>query len=498
LGLEPFKEVASLKYGPKVTPTFGASAMFLRFPEPVSGFLLATEFVNFRPKFFLLQIKRGDGLVVEKIHPVLEMESRSGPAGSAKEHKSTLESVVALCRKKMGRIIFTEQLVGKGIDHKIVGDGVLTFCVPCRPLQVESLEVSFTDTAWEVSVREQQGANSSLAKFKSMQRRAQARGSHITMGANGWHLTYKGTPTEHGYDTLMGDLQGIATVLKLLQQFHKLTKFHDSFSLESFSPTHITLLYRHPSGFSSRLSLNWKPEAGFALSFSHPLARYFEMLVNREQDMRSLLQQLACSLVPVHMISNHASEASRTDFALIPRSTSQLRLVFRNQFGVDFRFLTEESVTVDDAGASLFGESGLEPSQKKIFLQRIPSWGALLNYIQKRVASDFSMGDSFPGLVPHSALESVLQLLHSYLGVSSQLNEAENSLAALEKETTLKRGPRTPDKMSFAVGKLQVMLSIHEFSELQLQINQQELLADAVDTVTLCHYFKEKVSPPLL
>lgn len=99
----------------------------------------------------------------------------------------------------------------------------------------------------------------------------------------------------------------------------------------------------------STVSITWRDEA-YQLSFGdvqHPLVAFFQAQLNSPVcDARALLETIDHSLVPSRVLLKFVQPPERNpqspapgDFTLLPHLSSQVRIVYRGTFGLDFTFL---------------------------------------------------------------------------------------------------------------------------------------------------------------
>src|SRR5688572_4045919 len=93
----------------------------------------------------------------------------------------------------------------------------------------------------------------------------------------------------------------------------------------------------------------------------NPLSSYLETLLNEDKQLVTLLSHVLRTSSSIQFIQGIIEGKDPrvnilpSDWILLPRSSSQIRLLFRNVFGVDIRYLDMDRILIEGISKNIPG-----------------------------------------------------------------------------------------------------------------------------------------------
>jgi len=302
------------------------------------------------------------------------------------------------------------------------------------------------------------------------------------------------------------------------------------YKVQYFSPTYIALFFEQQTRI---LSILWTPEQNFVLSFNgfaFKNAHYFEFMLNTQKNMKELLEAVYCGHQPLQIISSFLHsvhiqndplgrpplEILPNDFIVIPRSPSQVRLIFSNICGVDIRFLPNQMVQIDDAATLLFHPSPSSTIAMNRPRHQLYPLNHFSNFYTRHIlplvqssSTQLEVQGLPAGRVTHEALPTALRLLHRFMGVIYVYRQAGPLLKAEVAENV--KPEQHNNGIRFTINKMTFVICIADYYNLEMQWKETKegestLFGEGDDThaesltksdiSVITEFFKQHVAAP--
>jgi len=201
-----------------------------------------------------------------------------------------------------------------------------------------------------------------------------------------------------------------------------------SFELVEFTAVKLTLSCGE---FQKKVSVLWKKDS-FKVELgeqSHlTISEYLNSEITYRKDINFLINAFIYSLPAVQTIEGFMIDSERSAWNLIPRASYRVRLIYRNTFGLDIRFLGYNMITIQDAAVPESQKTARSEGSAQRFLQ-LEEMTTFQKYLEQLEKVINASGQSIQVMVnPYGLVmttqsverhfKQVLQLFYRYLHTS--------------------------------------------------------------------------------
>ncbi|KAN0015755.1 hypothetical protein ACTFIU_005702 [Dictyostelium citrinum] len=246
--------------------------------------------------------------------------------------------------------------------------------------------------------------------------------------------------------------------------------------------TNVTMFVERKTG---EIKLSFQP-------YSNPLLVYLEKDINQSptNDITNSLRAIINSNDISAYINSLISPLELTfylplEILVIPRSICQIRLLYKNLYGIDIKLISHEYCAISDSFYSL-------NSSKQV---RLTSINQLHSFMEQRVslqALDNPTGHRTSWLLPIKQFQKTISRIFIYLNSLNTLKFAQN----LMKPNFQPLVPSNPSSQKFSNDYFIASFSIRDYTSFDIDVtnkNVENSVPSNEELALFCQYFKKKV-----
>ncbi|EFA74870.1 putative mediator complex subunit 14 [Heterostelium album PN500] len=276
------------------------------------------------------------------------------------------------------------------------------------------------------------------------------------------------------------DLIAINKIINLASQLVKQLRiskeFQSTFQILSIKPKEIEFICLNYSLSKSTIKIVVNKQNQIVLDyqpFVNPLLPFFEKDLNESMNMENLLHSIAISNEIVFSIqaiiytpNSSTSQFLPLEIYVIPRSSTQIRLIYKNVYGIDIRFVSTENCIVEDAHYTNV-MANLYPQVHRSKLMAIPYIHLIMEHRINVVALD-NQGFRSSWLVPMRQFRASLQRIVLFMSCTFLFNILRSAIK-VEFNDIMHQALT----MKFSSETIQFHLNVRDYSTFELDASNK-------------------------
>eukprot|EP01132_Coremiostelium_polycephalum_P003632 gene3632-4523_t len=425
-----------------------------------------------------------------------------------------LNLIVHYAKQKINLLSVASHLRKENINIEVHQDTItFLYLPPNSPILTDQMTISFPDDRhYRVSFYNQRPLKYNLSKDEM---------ANYSYHDNG-HWTFNYQPNNEWFTIFQNDLIAIGKISNIatqtLKEFETIELYKSLFTLVSIKPMEIEFICSKnvPPKSNIKIYIDRKKDVNNQLSINfqpipHVLSIFMEKELNNTQSVSMVLKTIAYSYEIVASIHSLVSPPDAIYFLpleinVIPRSIQQIRIVYKNTYGIDIKLVNQDSCVIDDAHYST-------TNTKQPKLSNITSFQVFMEQKINLPSLDNPLAHRTSWIVPTKQFQKTLQKILYYLHNSyslkqiqsyikyeqqqqQQQQQQQSSTSSSTSALTFQFLSQQPAYTKFANEYFVFSIIIREFTILELEIqnaNNSNHLDDSQRS-TLCTFFKKKIN----
>eukprot|EP01133_Synstelium_polycarpum_P003656 gene3656-4202_t len=478
----------------------------LRFPKDRDIFYLVISIqpTSFIPTFYLIYCKSIAQSAIMNYDSIVKVESddltamikecECDPKQFKAYTSALIRKLVQVARQKINQLSVAQHLKRENIPYNVLDDSITFLALPPNSIvQTSLMTISFLDD------------HHCCISFTELQpfqyHHPIGTHNHITNTGTEWKFVYN-TSTDW-LTTYQNDIISVNKIINLSTQLLKYLKIgseHSSmFQLISIRPMDIEFVCSNSTSSKSIIKVYVNKAREISIDFqpiTNPLLSLFERDLNKNMDIDALLKSIAVSNEVIFSIQSIVAP-NNTIFLLplevyvIPRSVSQIRITYKNQYGIDIRLVSTDSCIVEDAYFTNIAATMNLPTTKTR-LNNIPFFQLIMESKMNVPALDNPLGQRTSYLVPTKVLKLTLQKVILFFNTVHFSKYFQAPLKNEFKEATL-----SSFSMRFANESILFHICVRDYATFELEIGSKDPAAPIMsleERTLLSYFFKKKVN----
>eukprot|EP01124_Arcella_intermedia_P000702 TRINITY_DN10378_c0_g1_i1.p1 TRINITY_DN10378_c0_g1~~TRINITY_DN10378_c0_g1_i1.p1 ORF type:complete len:1148 (-),score=238.63 TRINITY_DN10378_c0_g1_i1:15-3041(-) len=357
--------------------------------------------------------------------------------------RSCFGQILHKIREKVNLLCILDKVSDKGISLKSIPSPDFEFRekyafeYPCVPLLVNEIYICIGKSNWKVEMTELRP----LPVFPYGNDKNENRSITYSPATSTWTFSYPKILVHSFTQFLEKDLTGLINIATLAKQFLEWKnnprideKLRKIFELVEFTAVKFTLKYSNMD-IQKKISVIWSNEL-LNVKIGEQMSPIYGEHLNSElttrKDVTFLLNTLIHTYPAIHTIEMFLKEYDQSIWSFVPRFAYRSRLIFRNTYGLDIRFLGGNLLWIQDAKTDF----PLTDKTTKSTLIEIPNFSDYLSTLNRAIQIPFVSQNGL--FVPENPqkFRSLLEYFYKYFNINyifSRLSqEKDNELCSFK------------------------------------------------------------------